>query len=69
MYYDQIKNQWSFFFEFGNFVYQTLATRDFSLEKKALYFKWNFLKLSTITNFKILRESDRGESDVIYSLV
>ena len=44
-------------------------TLSLSLEKKALYFKWNFLKLSTISNFIILRESDRGESDVIYSLV
>jgi len=50
--------------------YQLTQVLSSDFKKTPVYLNWNFLIFwSAITNFKILRELDRGENDVKDPLV
>ena len=66
------KNQFLFLFGFQNYVNWTVSDTSFKpwLKKDTCLFLLEFASLMVLnTNFKILREVDRGENDVKDSLV
>ena len=61
-------HQFFFFFDFKAVLNKYYMTQILSLASKRtpVYFNWNFpISWSAIINFKILRQLDRGEKDII----